>query len=174
MKKNYDEHYDKLYNKFIDNELTNEERKKINVLLKTDKNFALGLDAQKFVHNTLLEIPIIRAPFDITSKVMEQILNDISEKYKNNYFFRIIVAVFLILFLITIIIFLQSKNNVQLGTEVVEMINPYIQSFVQQIKIVLQSNFIKPLGSLFSLIIFLILYFTINEHKKFREKIKEF
>ena len=105
---------------------------------------------------------------------MEQILNDISEKYKNNYFFRVIVAVFFVLFLITILVFLQSKNNVQQSTEFVGMIKPYIQSFVQQIKIVLQSNLIKPLGSLFSLIVFLILYFTVNEHKKFREKIKQF
>ncbi len=170
MKKNYDD----LYNKFIDNDLTNEERKKIEVLLKTDKNFSLALKAHKFVHNTLFEIPIIRAPFDITSKVMEQILNDISEKYKNNYFFRVIVVVFFVLFLITILVFLQSKNNVQQSTEFFEMIKPYIQSFVQQIKILLQSNLIKPLGSLFSLIVFLILYFTVNEHKKFREKIKQF
>ncbi len=170
MKKNYDD----LYNKFIDNDLTNEERKEIEVLLKTDNNFSLGLKAHKFVHNTLFEIPIIRAPFDITSKVMEQILNDISEKYKNNYFFRVIVAVFFVLFMITILVFLQSKNNVQQSTEFVGMIKPYIQSFVQQIKIVLQSNLIKPLGSLFSLIVFLILYFTVNEHKKFREKIKQF
>ena len=52
MKKNYDD----LYNKFIDNDLTNEERKEIEVLLKTDKNFSLGLKAHKFVHNTLFDL----------------------------------------------------------------------------------------------------------------------
>ena len=74
--------YDELYNKFVDNELTSEEQKEIEILLKNNKEFVAGLEAHKQVHNSLFNIQVIKAPLDITTKVMGEILNGISQKYK--------------------------------------------------------------------------------------------
>ena len=169
--------YDELYNKFVDNELTSEEQKEIEILLKNNKEFVAGLEAHKQVHNSLFNIPVIKAPLDITTKVMGEILIGISQKYKKNYFFRVVIAVFSVLFLTTIIMFFNSFDNAQESSKTLEILTflrPYIQYILRSVSNVLQIGLIKQLGSIFSLIIFLFFFFTINEHKKFKKKIKQF
>ena len=173
MNKNYDE----LYNKFIDNELSNEEIEKIKSLAKADKKFNKELKIHKFVHNSLFELPLVKAPFDITTKVMEQIVNSIAEKYKKNYFFRVILAIFGIIFLITIIMIFQSTENIQNDSSTIllfEYFKPYIQNIISQINSLFNSNFLKTMIGLFSLIVLLFFYFTIDDHKKFKKKLNQY
>ena len=169
--------YDELYNKFIDNELSNEEIKKINELSETDKKFKVELRAHKFVHNSLLEIPLLKAPIDITAKVMEQIVGSIYKKYEKNYFFRIVLGIFGIMFVVIIILFFQSIGSIQSNTNTIklfEYLKPYSQNIIPKITSLFNSSLIKTIISLLSLIILLFFYFTMDEHKKFRKRINQF
>ena len=173
MNKNYDE----LYNKFVDGELTNQELEKINGLMESDEKFRIGLRSHKFVHNSLFDIPMVQAPVEITARIMGQIASSISEKYRKNYFFRVILAIFGISFLISIIMFVMYSGNLQNSSEsfsLLELIKPYTKNIIPQISKILKSDLIKSIGGLLSFIILLVFYFTINEHKNFKDRINQF
>ncbi len=169
--------YDELYNKFVDNELSNKELEKINELMESDEKFRIGLKTHKFVHNSLFDIPLVQAPLEITSKIMGQIASSLSDKYKKHYFFRVILAIFGISFLISIIMFVMYSANIPNSSEsfgFLELIKPYTKNIIPQISKMLKSDLVKSIGGLFSFIILLIFYFTINEHKNFKDRINQF
>lgn len=172
MSKNYDD----LFNKFVDNELSNEETENINILLDTDNDFGIGLKTHRFVHNSLFSLPIVQAPVEITSKIMEQIASSISVKYEKHYFFRVILGIFGFSFLTSILIFLFYTINIPTNSEtfgLLDLIKPFTKNIIPQLSKILMSDLIKSIGGFLSFIVLLGFYFTINEHKNFKERLKE-
>ena len=78
--------YNELLNKFVDNELSIEEKISINNLLKKDDKFKEEFRTHKFVHNSLFDLHVLQAPLEVTSQIMEQIVSNISTKSLGFFF----------------------------------------------------------------------------------------
>jgi len=173
MNKNYDD----LFNKFIDNELSVEETENVNTLLNSDNDFAIGLKTHRFVHTSLFNIPIVQAPVEITAKIMGQIASSISAKYEKHYFFRVVLAIFGFSFLTAFVMFLFYSFSLASNSEsfgLLDSIKPFTKNITPYISKILTSDLIKSIGGLVSFIVLLGFYFTLNEHKNFKERLKEF
>jgi len=169
--------YNELYNKFVDNEFSIKELDSINELKRTDEKFNIELKTHKFVHNSLFDLPIVQAPLEITSKIMGEIVSNISAKYEKHYFFRVVLGIFGIAFLTSIMMFVFYSANMQTSSETLKLfdsIKPYTKNIIPQISKILQSDLVKSIGGLISFIILLVFYFSINEYKDFKERLKQF
>ena len=173
MSKNYDD----IFNKFVDNELSNEETESVNLLLDTDNDFGIRLKTHRFVHNSLFSLPIVQAPVEITSKIMGQITSSIIAKYEKHYFFRVILGIFGFSFLTAIVMFLFYSVDIPTSSEtfgLLDSIKPLTKNIIPHLNKILMSDLIKSIGGLVSFIVLLGFYFTLNEHKNFKERLKEF
>ena len=173
MKDNYEE----LYNKYVDGSLTTIELEVVNKLLNEDEAFRAGLQAHKLVHNSLFKLPVIKAPMEISSKIMEKISTGISEKYKKNYFFRSVVITFVVMLFVSFLLFVFSNGNVQSNEEVFSVyvkIQDFFKNIFIKTETLLGGNLIKTIGGVFGFLILLFFYFTLDEYKKFKKILKQF
>ncbi len=169
--------YNELLNKIVDNELSSEEKISVNDLLKKDEEFKSKLKTHKFVHNSLFDLPVVQAPLEITSKIMGQIVSNISKKYEKHYFFRVVLAIFGIAFLTSIMMFVFYSFNIPNSSDtlgLLDSVKPYTKNIIPQLSKIFKSDLVKSIGGLISFIILLAFYFSINEHKNFKERLKQF
>ncbi len=173
MKYNYEE----LYNKYIDDSLTTIELEIVNKLLSKDETFRVGMQTHKLVHNSLFKLPVINAPMEITSIIMERISTGISEKYKKSYFFRFVITAFIVLLFASFLLFVFFNGNVQGNEELFSgyvNIQDYLKNIFIKTETLFGSNLIKTIGGVFGFLILLFFYFTLDEYKKFKKILKQF
>lgn len=168
---------DELINKYVDKELTIKEIEEANKLLSNDNKFNEMISVHKFVHETLYQIPHKFAPDGFTDVVMKRIINRISEKYKKNYFFRIILATFGILFIVTLFFFFYFftdlafvQSSYKVANNYTSKLLPILNSITQFVK----TDIFKIVTGMVSFIVLVGFYFNLNLHNNFKKQIKEF
>jgi hypothetical protein len=169
--------YDDLVNKFVDNELSNSELSEVEQLVNNDKNFNLNLTTHKYVHESLHDIPQQCAPQNIAENIMQQIIGKLSDRYKKNYFFRVIVFAFisiLITFLFMLFFYGSNLQVVQESTNISSYLKIYTQPVINFIHNIITTDMFKTVSGLLSFIILLGFYFTVNSYKELKDRLKQF
>lgn len=117
------------------------------------------------------------APLEITSKVMSKITASIKIKYEKHYFFRIIIGIFLLLFISTLFVL----SSVVVEPEVVKEISSYTTStknhffdFLKPITNIFDTEIFRMLSFLFSFVVLLLFYFKRNLLKDFKKRIEQY
>ncbi len=173
MKNNYDE----LINKYLDNELELPELQNVNELIKTDSEFNIKLSTQKYVHQSLYELPVFSAPLGITEKIMNRLASKLSSKYQKNYFFRGIVASLMLILtavLFMFFFFAQDLQFIQEAPSVTDLVQNYTSPVITTLYSFLTSELFRTISGITGFIILLSFYFTLNSFKEFKDRIKHF
>lgn len=166
-----------IINKYVDNELTIKEIEETNELINNDSNFKKIITTQKYVHETLYQIPLKSAPQGFTDLVMNKILNRISEKYKKNYFFRFVLASFGVLLVVTLFFFFYFftdlafvQNSIKVANDYSFKLAPILNNITQFIK----TDIFKIVTGMVSFIFFVGFYFNLNFHNNFKKQINKY
>jgi hypothetical protein len=166
-----------IINKYIDNELTIKEIEETNKLINNDSDFKKNITTQKYVHETLYQIPLKSAPQGFTNLVMNKILNRISEKYKKNYFFRLVIAIFGVLLIVTLFFFFYFFTDLAFVQSSYKVVNNYTSQLLpifNSITQLVKTDIFKIVTGMVSFIFFLGFYFNLNFHNNFKKQINKY
>lgn len=170
------EYYNNIANKYVDNELNSKELNEVDELLNTSDDFKKTLSVHKYVHESLYELPLKLAPNGFTELLMNKIIHRISDKYKKNYAFRMVIAffsVFLMVSLFMLFYFLGSLEITQTTSSTVsnytDKIIPTFSYFTDFVK----TDIFKTITGLISFIVLVGFYFNLNSHKEIKNRLKE-
>lgn len=169
--------YEELINKYLDKEANSSELEFINNNLQSNSEFKFQFSTQKFVHDSLADLPAYSAPENITENIMNKILATISVKYKKSYFFRIVISIFLFLIVGVLFTFFSLLTDLPF----IQESQTYVQNFMSFSKPlmsifskVLSSEILKTFSVLTGLLVLLFFYFSFNSFKGFKNRLKEF
>jgi hypothetical protein len=166
---------DELINKYIDNEINQEELNEINELIKTEDKFSTLFSVHKYVHETLYQMPLKKAPFSITEAVMSKISSKLSEKYRKNYYFRFVIASLGSILFITLFLFFYFIGDLALFNDAAELTSRYSDKILTPFSYLMDifnSNIFKTVSGLLGFIILIIFYFNYNTHKQLKDTLK--
>lgn len=161
--------HDEILNRYIDGELSSEEKRRVEDRLLTDKEFSLRLSALNRIHNELRKMKEDEVSSAFTQKVMQRI----SKKYKvpkeQKLFITIIISFIgilcsLIVGYILINIAAELSETVTSGTT--ETVNSYSQNLVQPIVNFLSGMNISVFGSILSIVLLVSGYFFFEMSKQ--------
>lgn len=168
--------YDEILNKYVDNELNQDELKSVENLVNTNPSFSTSLKVHKYVHDSLHEIPVKSAPSGITELVMNKIFKKLSEKYKKNYLFRGVISVLSLILIVTLFILFSYLGDLAFVKEATsasdiyfDKINPVFNYLYQLVK----TDTFKTVAGLLGFIILIAFYFNLNSHKELKEKLNQ-
>lgn len=166
---------DEMINKYLDNEMSDEEIKDFNEMLKSD-NLALDkLKAARLVEQTITKVELSEAPAFITEKVMSRVNKTYSVARQKPYFFYAMISVFLVAMIGTIgALALLVKNNAGNETELsfLNKIGAFLNSHFSfsGVVSVLESNNFLILGTALIAALFITAKFMVDSHKNFKHK----
>ena len=170
------ENYNDIVNKYVDNELSSKEINQIDELFNSDENFKKTLSTHKFVHDSLYDMPLKVTSNGFTELIMNKIVHRISDKYKKNYAFRLVMAFFSIFLMVSLFLlfyFLGSLDFVQTASSTAnnyaEKIIPTISYFTDFVK----TDIFKTVTGLISFIVLVAFYFNLNSHKEMKNRLKK-
>jgi hypothetical protein len=173
MKNNHND----LINKYLDSEIDSVELNELNDLIKKDSEFKLNFSTYKYVHENLYDIPVQSAPHNITENIMSRIISSISVKYKKSYFFRVIISMFVFMFLGSLFLFFLYALNLPVVQQSLSFIGnskDSLQPLFTKLNKVLTSDIFKTISAAIGFIILVAFYFTLNSFKNFKERLKQF
>ena len=157
---------DDLFNKYIDNELSKEELDQFNKMLSQDSDTIQKLKALQFVEHSAKKIKVFKAPDGFAEKMMTRIKPQLSKRYQKNYFFRIIISLFTVLFFSIsglMISFLVNSNadTISKKSIFIDLSQDFLQKLSIVEKFLVNSNNLM-ISSLITLLLLLSLYFIIE------------
>ena len=167
---------DELLNKYIDNELSRDELNQVEELVKTEKSFSSQLSIHKYVHETLYQIPLKKAPYNITEIIMRKIAGKISDKYKKNYLFRFVIATLSSILILTLFLFFYFLGDLELFKNASEISFNYsdkILPSLSYLREVFSSEIFKTVTGLLGFVILLLFYFNYNSHKQLKDTLNK-
>lgn len=171
------EKYDELQNKFIDNDLSNEEIKKVNELLEDDNDFRENLEVMQSVHKNLSRMSVDNAPLGITDKIMARIELTSRVFDSNNYFFKTIILFFSSLFILGIFFLLYILLGIDLSnvdfsstSKIVSSIKP-ITEFISNFT---STNTFKMVTVFVGFIILISFYFQLGSFTEFKNRLNNY
>jgi hypothetical protein len=168
--------YDNILNKYLDNELTIQEIEELSKLINEDEKFKIKLDVQKFVHNTLYNIPIKFAPNGFTDLVMNKIVDKLSDRYRKYYLFRGVISVFTLLLIVVLFWFFYFIGELEIVQSAVEYSSNYKDKIIPSVNYFtdyLKTDIFKTVSGIVSFIILIGFYFSFNSHKTLTDKLKK-
>lgn len=167
-----------LFNRYIDNELSEEELVQFNKLLNQDLDAVKKIKALQFVENSAGNIETFNAPDGFTRKIMMKIKPQLSKQYKKNYFFRIIISFFTVLFFSFSGYVLYLLANLNTGSNlkgsVFTKLNFFSEKEIYLIEKFLTNPSILLVTSSVTLLLLLSLYFIIESNLFANQKSKSF
>ena len=169
--------FDDLVNRYVDNELNQNELIEVEELVQKDEQFTITLTTHKYVHNSLPDIPQQSAPLNITESIMKKIIGKLSERYNKNYFFRAIIAAFvsiLVTFLFMLFFYAGNLPVVQESTNISSYLIDYTQPIISYAHKIVSSEMFKTVSGLLGFIVLLGFYFTFNSYKELKDRLKQF
>jgi hypothetical protein len=168
--------YNELLNKYIDNELDTNELNQVEELVKSEKNFSSQLSIHKYVHETLYQVPLKKAPSNITEMIMRKIAGKISDKYKKNYLFRFVIATLTSILILTLFIFFYFLGDLEIFKSASEISFNYSNNILPSIsylKDMFNSDIFKTITGLLGFVILLLFYFNYNTHKQLKDTLNK-
>ena len=166
---------DEILNKYIDNELDQSELAKVKSELEYNEEVITRLRALRAVDNSLNQIEIESAPLGFTEKIMKTLAEKSKvAKPKVSYFFVAVFSVFIIGIIVVLVAAFRMSNNGKNILPNVPTFN-YIKDFVGKRVYTLQTFFsdqnVLLVVSIFTLLLFVTVYFTFESHKNFKNKL---
>lgn len=160
---------DEILNKYIDGELSSEEKRSIEDRLLTDKEMSLRLSALNRIHKQLRKIKEDEVSSAFTQKVMQRISNKYKVPKEQKLFISIILSFIgilcsLIVGFIIINIAGELSETVTSGTS--ETVNSISQNLVQSIVSFLSGMNISVFGSILSIVLLVSGYFFFEISKQ--------
>jgi len=166
-------HHEELINKYIDNELNEEEIKEVQNLIQNDPSFVNELKAMKVVHQYLPNLSVSTLPKGFTERVMTGLIRKNSLLNRPNYFFHFIIGTFL-----TIILGVSLYNlNYSSSNESTEYSVPFLTKFIDSLKSLLgvieihDGKLTLIIGTVLSFILFATAFYMIESHKNLKKKL---
>jgi hypothetical protein len=172
MKKDFNE----IVNKYIDNELNENELNEVEKMIESDEDFKTSITVQKFVHDSLHEIPLKSAPIGFTDLVMNKIIKKLSEKYKKNYLFRGVVSILSLVLVFILFIFFYYLGELEVirdAAATTDNIFDKIVPTVTYLSQIVKTDLFKTITGLIGFIVLIGFYFNLNSHKELKEKLKQ-
>jgi H+/Cl- antiporter ClcA len=170
MKKNYDE----LINKYLDNELNPAELEQFSAMLDNDEEAVKNLKAMKLVEHSVRKIEFDDAPQNTTYNIMRKIAVAPSAK-RSNWFFWIVVSVFLLGIAIVSYVTIQQYQPPKegIGTEkTVTAVKDFIGDQTKSLSTIFKGSDVKLIGAVITLLLIITGYFVLESHRSFKNKLK--
>ena len=170
---------DELLNKYIDNELSEAELKKLTEILKNDTDAQLRLKALNLTEDILRKIEISPAPENFTHKFMSKISTSTSSvKDKVSYFYIGMISFFALAisgilgFSISQIEF--SSSNFTENNQYIQKTRELFSGGLEHINSLLANDSILLVGTGLTFVLLVSGYFIFENHKNFKEKLNRF
>jgi len=168
------DYLDELMNDYIDNSLSTEKINELNKILEKNDNELKKLKALRFVDEVLKNLEVYSAPEDITEKVMKLISEKSNAIKRSVNKFMVSVFSFLTFVLFTICsvilwIVVKESSSINLSNE----LNAFLKKGISFINNYMNNNLFLLITSSMTLIIISTLYFIIESHKEFKNKLKD-
>ena len=168
------DYLDELMNDYIDNSLSTEKINELNKILEKKDNELKKLKALRFVDEVLKNLEVYSAPEDITEKVMKLISEKSNAIKRSVNKFMVSVFSFLTFILFTICsvilwIVVKESSSINLSNE----LNAFLKKGISFINNYMNNNLFLLITSSMTLIIISTLYFIIESHKEFKNKLKD-
>lgn len=160
---------DEVLNKYIDGDLSSEEKGSIQNLLLTDKELNLRLSALQKIHRELKQIKEDRVSAAFTRKVMLRITNRYKVPKEQKLFISIVLSFIGILcsiFVGYILINIAGELSETVTSGTSETVNNYSQNLVQSIVSFLSGMNISVFGSILSIVLLVSGYFFFEMSKQ--------
>lgn len=166
---------DEILNRYIDNELDQSELAEVKSELENNEEALTHLRALRAVDNSLNQIEIESAPLHITEKIMKALVEKSNAaKPKVSYFFVSVFSAFIIgIIAVLIAAFRMSDNGKNILPDVPTF--NFIKDFFNKKVVTLHTFFsdqnVLLVVSIFTLLLFVTVYFTFESHKNFKNKL---
>lgn len=169
---------DEILNKYIDNELSQNQIDEINSKISENSSDLAKLKALKTVDSVLKQLPTFQAPGNVAQTIMGKIAKQSSVQYDFSKFFYGIIGVFItgIIASISYLFFTSesvTKSDITLQPILEKAKNLINTDFSGLYKIFSSNEFLIVSGSL-AFILIAGLFFVFNFHKEYKEKINSF
>ena len=167
---------DDLLNDFVDNNLSASKVSEINKIIQEDENELIKLRSHKFVHQTLKEIHVDDAPHNFTQKVMSKISETVSASYETGYFFKFVIATFVLIItgLLIYSIKVPAETNEKLSFQFRnEIMNKFINSLPSLLGY-FNSSSVLIIGSALIIVLFVASFYMMESHINFKKKLEHF
>jgi len=166
---------DDLLNRYLDNELGIDELQTIKNEIEKDGMILARLKALRAVDNSLRQIKSENAPAGFTERVMKAIADSsIKVKSKVSYFFLSMISI-LAVGIISIFVLSVRILGIQEGGGESKPLPQYIKEYFGKNsgiwESILKNNTVMLIGSMAALLLLLSLYFTIEAHKNFKNRL---
>ncbi len=158
---------DEILNKYIDNELSEEEKLKIRQQIQSSEEDKKRFAALQAVHINLKKEHVPEVSPDFTSRLMSKIMKQRKAKNEQRVFIFSIGSVFLIILLIIIGFFISSTINTESSSSVsiLNTIVSFMAEFGSKISLGFSGKYISIVGSILSFSIILTAYFFFDYKK---------
>ncbi|MEJ5352423.1 MAG: hypothetical protein WHS65_12615 [Melioribacteraceae bacterium] len=168
------DYIDELMNDYIDNSLSTEKINELNKILEKNENELKKLKALRFVDEVLKNLEVYSAPEDITEKVMKLISEKSNAIKRSVNKFMVSVFSFLtfVLFAICLVVLwivVKESSSINLSNE----LNDFLKKGISFVNNHMNNNLFLIITSSMTLIIISALYFIIESHKEFKNKLKD-
>lgn len=168
------DYIDELMNDYIDNSLSTEKINELNKILEKNEKELKKLKALRFVDEVLKNLEVYSAPEDITEKVMKLISEKSNAIKRSVNKFMVSVFSFLTFVLFTICsvvlwIVVKESSSINLSNE----LNDFLKKGISFVNNYMNNNLFLIITSSMTLIIISVLYFIIESHKEFKNKLKD-
>ncbi len=167
------DYIDELMNDYLDNSLSKEKINEFNSILEKDENALKKLKTLRFVDDALRNLEVYSAPEDITEKVMKSIYEKSNKVKRSVNNFMISVFSFLTLILLTVCsialwIVIKESSSISIS----DKLNDFLKKGISFVNNYMNNNLFLLITSSMTLITITALYFIIESHKDFKNKLK--
>lgn len=166
---------DELLNKYIDNELSSTELNEVKEALNKDEDAVMRLRALRLVDNSLKKIETESAPLNITDKIMDVLIKvPHALKPKGGFFFAMIISVFSLGILAIFVAALKITDSTAGVIPAVTSLNQakdFVDKNLNTVQLFFTNQNVLIVISLLSLILLAGIYFSIEAHKNFKNKL---
>jgi len=167
------DYLDELMNDYIDNSLSTEKINELNSIMEKNENALKKLKALRFVDEVLKNIEVYPAPENISEKVMKLIFEK-SNKIKqsvNKFMFSVFSFLTLILLTIcSVVMWIAIKESSSISVS--DKLNDFLKKGISYVNNYMNNNLFLLITSSMTLIVITALYFIIESHKDFKNKLK--
>lgn len=167
------DYLDELMNDYIDNSLSTEKINELNSIMEKNEIALKKLKALRFVDGVLKNIEVFPAPENITEKVMKLIFEKSSKIKRSVNKFMVSVFSFLTLILLAICsvglwIVIKESSSISVS----DKLNDFLKKGISFVNNYMNNNLFLLIASSMTLITITALYFIIESHKDFKNKLK--
>lgn len=165
---------DEILNKYIDGELSSDELREVEEVLRTSEDAKRRLYAMQLVHNQLKKVPERTTSPDFTSALMKRIIRRPQQKGQRFFIFSVsslFVAVSLAIIGYLTSYILSTGSSSEEGNNSVDNLIYLVERLVHGIKELFTAGNVSIIGFVFSFAIIISAYFFFDSHKQAKAKL---